>query len=235
MKKIAFIVVISMILMLNFGISSAPSYAANISSESSTLSPEESKILNSQLEMLKSRLLELQSQQAQQAQEAQQTQEAQEITAKPAVSISSENITALKEGLTALTVVLTDLQTRLKNNDLTLEQRNAVNIALSNITTNLVAITSSLGSQNLAITEEKIASQPSSISNKNDLANAQAGLESQISKKENEQVASLGIIANLKNLPLPAIIISLIVAAGIFIWFFMIRTTKNQKTEASKA
>src|SRR3989338_2954948 len=198
MKKIAFIVVISMILMLNFGISSAPSYAANISSESSTLSPEESKILNSQLEMLKSRLLELQSQQAQQAQEAQQTQEAQEITAKPTVSISSENITAL--------------QTRLKNNDLTLEQRNAVNIALSNITTNLVAITSSLGSQNLAITEEKIASQPSSISNKNDLANAQAGLESQISKKENEQVASLGIIANLKNLPLPAIIISLIVA-----------------------
>lgn len=225
MKKIAFTAVIS-ILTLSLGINIAQPYDAY----ASTINQKDAQILNGQLETLKARLLELQKLQIRQS------------AAKQTVSISSENAASLKEGLTALTNVLIDLQTRLKNNNLSVNERKIVSAALSNIATKLVAVNFSLNGKNLAQNNEKSAKPQASVINNNedklaiektDIADEEFLSDNEIVQKENEQIASVWPIANSKKIPLPALIIGLIAIAAATTWFFMLKTkSQNAKAEA---
>jgi hypothetical protein len=221
MKKIIF----GIVLLLGLGIVApiASVHAAEMTQPvTSQVSPGDTATMKLQLEALQVKLKELQGQAA---------SKSAQLKPQP-VAINEKDAAALKQGLQALSGVLTQMQSIVQKKGLAPAQKQAIIKGLGGMSTYLVAINTAIGGGTptsvaakpvkLAPTAPVVRNEPVQIAGE-----ATNLLQSPVvSFEEDSEAASVGTTLNLRDLPWSAIA-TIAAIAILAVWF--VRTREEDK------
>lgn len=214
MKKIYVISVL--VVGFSLGIFILPSFAA-----AQTISAQDAAVLNSQLEVMKTALINLQKQQ---------------------------ETLALKNALDNLKNILESIKSKSQNQELSFENQKAINETLAGVKINLVAIDSNIKKKNSStadriIAKKKIASQPavspaSSLPATSDAENQIVNQETQPIETNEPLTASIESAGagkiSVKKIIFGIIVLAILAILGYFAWIEKNYLTALFKTQKEK-
>ncbi|MDI6734081.1 MAG: hypothetical protein QMD50_01125 [Patescibacteria group bacterium] len=217
MKKIIFSVII-LFVGISFFLQFTPIVNAETQLKNATISQEEAAVLQASLNVLKNMLLELQN-------------KANSVPQATIVKSENADIAILKQGLDTLSVILTEMQARLRESQELKIDKTALNTNLDSIAKNLVALSSNLKNVNLKsiIT---IINKPTQIITKNKPPAPEENIIA--TKEQRDEILSAQLINDSEKLSLATIIgIISILILGIATFLFFKEKPENKKIEAA--